>query len=255
MSTHPRINPFARRAAVTGLAIVGFITLVGAGMWLAIYSARYIPPAMSGLGAAAVYLGSLLTPDHAPTLSVIPSASTTIPFDNEISTAPAALSPNTSTTPIVPTPKAAPVTPGLATSNTYQMGGGTSSLIGLPDLIVSIDAVGYLATSSVESFVTATSVPSGIRPAVRFTVKNSGTNIAGAWRFSASIPTRTVYFYQSPPQQALNPGDHIEYTLGFDQANTGANQMVSVTANFDHAVVESNTNNNSASAQLTILGP
>jgi len=254
MSTQ-QINPSARRAAVTGLAIVGFITLVGAGMWLAVYSARYIPPAMSGLGAAAVYLGALFTPDSAPALSVIPSASTTIPFDDEPSTMPVALSPNTPTAPIMPTPKTAPVTPGLATSNTYQMGGGTPALIGLPDLIVSVDAVGYLATSSVESFVTATSVPSGIRPAVRFTVKNSGTNIAGAWRFSASIPAQAVYIYHSPLQQALNPGDNIEYTLGFDRANTGANQMFSVTANFDHAVVESNTNNNSASAQLTILGP
>ena len=99
-----------------------------------------------------------------------------------------------------------------------------------------------------------TTAPSGSRPAVVFTIKNIGTNVAGSWRWSASIPTQTSYLYQSLPQQALNPGDSIEYTLGFDQANKGSGQMISVTANFDRAVAESDANNNSASATLTILG-
>ena len=81
-----------------------------------------------------------------------------------------------------------------------------------------------------------------------------GINSSGKWRFSAYIPTRSSYLYYSPFQQSLSPGDSIDYTLGFDQAIPGSDKIISVTANFDHAVTESSTNNNIASAQLTILG-
>ncbi len=238
-----------RKAALTGLAVVGFITLVILGILFAVYSARYVPTAARGIGAAAVYLGSVFTPAPAPTLVVIPSASTTIAFPEATTTALA--------TPTAPAKPSQPVTPtpGQTTSGTYQIGGNTPSApYGFPDLTVSINAVGYLATTSAESFVAALTVPNGSRPAVKFTVKNSGTNIASAWRFSASIPTQITYVYQSQLQQPLNPGDSIEFTLGFDQANRGTDQTISVTVNPDNAVTESATNNNSASAKLTILG-
>jgi hypothetical protein len=128
------------------------------------------------------------------------------------------------------------------------------SLFGFPDLVVSIKDIGYLATSSAESFVASSTVPFGSRPAVVFTIKNVGTNATGAWRFSASIPTQTAYIYQSQLQPPLNPGDSIDYTLGFDQANKGANKMISITANFDRTITESNPDNNSASTNITILG-
>jgi hypothetical protein len=88
--------------------------------------------------------------------------------------------------------------------------------------------------------------------------------VSGVWRFSASIPTQSSYFFQSQPQQALAPGDSIDYVLGFDQANKGSGQMISVTANIKYVdpftgaitfpVAESNSNNNSASTVITILG-
>lgn len=244
-----------RQAALNGLAIVGFVALVGAGMWLAVYSARFVPIAVSRLGAAAVSLTSLFTPAPGPSLSVVTGATTTIPFGNGTST-PVAIA--TSTTPAKTPSNPTPVTPtaGPEASSTTQLGGTptTPTLYGLPDFVVNITAVGYLSTTSADSFIVATSVPNGARPAVRFSIKNIGTNVAGAWRFSASIPTQTAYIYQSAPQQSLNPGDHIDYTMGFDQANPGANQTISITANFDHAVTESNTNNNSASATITIVG-
>jgi subtilase family serine protease len=148
------------------------------------------------------------------------------------------------------------VTAGTRTSETIPLGGTvpTGTPYGLPDLTTSITAVGYLATTSADSFVASATVPAGSRPAVRFTIKNTGTNVTGSWRFSASIPTQTAYIFQSQPQQSLAPGDSIDYTLGFDQANRGSNQTISVTANFDNAVAESNKNNNSASAAVTILG-
>jgi hypothetical protein len=90
--------------------------------------------------------------------------------------------------------------------------------------------------------------------AVRFTIKNVGTNVTGQWRWSASIPTESAFIYQSQPQQSLAPGDRIEYTLGFDQAIRGFERTISVSANFDRTVAESNPNNNSASAKITVLG-
>ncbi len=247
-----------QQAAVKVLAVIGFVALIGAGMWLAVYSTRFVPSVVNRVGAAAVYLGSVFTsaPSNTPNLSVVPTqtASTTIPFDQTASTTPPAKAPPTTRT-TTAMPKQIATTAGTRTNTTYELGTTTTpSLYGLPDFTVAITAVGYLATTSADSFVASSTVPAGSRPAIKFTIKNIGTNATGAWRFSALIPTQTAYIYQSQPQQSLNPGDSIDYTLGFDQANKGSNETITVTANFDHAVVESNTNNDSASAQITILG-
>ena len=231
------------------LAGVGFVALLGATMWLAIYSTRFVPTVVQRIGAAAVYLGSVFTPADGSSLSVIPTASTTILFGAGTTTSPTT-NPATTTLPVPVHP-----TPGHETSGTYPIGGtGSPALYGLPDLMVSINAVGYLATTSANSFVPSATVPSGARPAVRFTVKNIGTNVAGSWRFSASIPTQVSYLYQSLPQQPLNPGDSIDYTLGFDQATRGTDKTITINANFDRTVSESNMNNNTASTTVTILG-
>ena len=243
----------ASKTVVNGLAVVGFLALVVAGMWLAVYSTRFVPTVVNRVGSAAVYLGSVFTPAPEPTLSVISTtvASTTISFGtaSSVSTSsPQATATSTS-------PKQIATTAGTKTSGTYQIGGTTTVVTpyGLPDLAVTISAIGYFATASDNSFVASQTVPAGSRPAVKFTIKNIGTNWTGTWRFSTSIPTQTTYVYQSDPQQSLAPGDSIDYTLGFDQANKGANQTISITANFDHAAVESNENNNNITAFFNVL--
>ncbi|MBI4088697.1 hypothetical protein HY415_01225 [Candidatus Kaiserbacteria bacterium] len=238
-----------RTVMVNTLAIVGFVALIGASMWLAVYSARYVPEVVTRFGSAAVYLGSVFNPSTA-SLSVVPTptATTTIP-STEVSSTPSK--------PAAPAEaKPAPTTPGEKTTSVVQISGAaaTNALTGLPDLVVTIKAIGYLATSSADSFIATSTVPSGRRPAVSFTIKNVGTNASGSWRFSATIPTQSFFLYQSQPQQSLNPGDSIDYTLGFDQATAGADKMISITANFDRTVAELNLDNNSASTKLTILG-
>ena len=242
-----------RQAAITGLAIVGFIGLVGAGIWLGVYSTRYVPSVVNQVGAAAVYLGSIFTPSTA-SLSVVPTptASSTISH-----TASSTADTVATKEPILTEPKKVTPTAGEKTNSIVQISespSGTGVLTGLPDLIVTINTIGYLATTSADSFVASSTVPTGSRPAVRFSIKNVGTNTSGVWHFSASIPTQSSFIYQSQPQQLLNPGDSIDYTLGFDQATTGTGKMISITANFDRTVTESNSNNNSASATITILG-
>ena len=246
-----------RQTAIRSLAVIGFITLITLGLWLAVYSTRFVPPIVSRIGTAAVYLGSVFTPPTPPSLSVVPTASTT-PFGEASSTLSTGVSStNASNAASTIPPRHTEPTAGATTNTTYQITSATTSVAtpnGLPDFVVNITAIGYLATTSAESFVASSTVPNGSRPAVRFTIKNVGTGTSGQWRFSASIPTQTAYIYQSQPQQPLAPGDSIDYTLGFDQANRGAGQVISITANFDHTVAESNPNNNSASANITILG-
>ena len=239
-----------RQAAVNGLAVVGFIALVATGIYLAVYSTRFVPAVMDRIGAAAVYLGSVLRPSPA-SLSVVPSpeATTTIPFGAATTT--------TSTEPVKEIPAVSTLKPsaGVKKSTVEQIGGTATPAApyGLPDLLVTVSAIGYLTTPSTDSFVASSSVPAGMRPAVKFTVTNIGTNVSGPWRFSAAIPTRTTYLYQSTAQQSLNPGESIDYTLGFDRASTGTTQPMTITANYDNTVTEFRTDNNSISFSITVL--
>lgn len=247
-----------RAKIINMLAVVGFIALVGASMWLAVYSTRYVPGVATNIGTAAVYLGSVFTPEPKPSLEVVPNPEvpTTISFGEASSTISTSADSASVSSATPPQPRQQTPAAGARTSNTYQIGGATAatSLSGLPDLAVTINAIGYLTTASADSFIASSTVPSGSRPAVHFTIKNIGTNMSGPWRFSATIPTQSSYIYQSQLQQPLAPGDSIDYTLGFDQAIPGFDKTISVTANFDHAVTESNTNNNNASASVTVLG-
>jgi len=241
-----------RKAAINGLAVVGFVALIAAGLSLAVYSVRFIPTVVNGIGSAAVYLGSVFSP--ASDLSVVPTgqAPSTIYFGEASSTT----STNTVPTVVAPTsPSNVTTAAGTKTDNIYQISGTTTpTLFGLPDLAINITEIGYLNSVSTDSFIASSTVPANGRPAVKFTIKNIGTNKTGQWRWSAVIPTQSFYIYQSQLQQSLLPGESIDYTLGFDQANKGADQPISITVNFDHAVGESNTNNNSASTKLTIIG-
>lgn len=239
----------SRQAAIHALAVVGFIALIGASVWLAVYSARFVPSVVNNIGEATVYLGSLFTraPSDGSPSDASSTASTTIQLGGDE---------NPATKPTKA--KSTSVTAGAATGGTYQIGTSTpvqgAPLSGLPDFVTTIDAVGYLTSTSTDSFVASSTVPGGARVAARFTIKNIGTNATGAWRWSASIPTESAYIYQSQPQQSLLPGDRIEYVLGFDQAIRGSERTISVSANFDRAVAESNPNNNSASTKITVLG-
>jgi hypothetical protein len=108
-------------------------------------------------------------------------------------------------------PKAATVqTSGTQTtaqpSYTYVPATQIAALYGLPDLSVRILSV----------------MPQGSRVSVQFEIKNIGTNVArSGWSFNAQLPLNPSYTYQSQTQQALNPGDKIVYTLGFDNQYQG----------------------------------
>ena len=237
-----------RQAATNSLAVVGFIALLGLGVWGAIYSARYVP---GTVGTAAVYLGSLFNPAPAADVAVVPTASSTI---ISFGTPAATTTPAVATT----TPKSATTTPKKpstpkTTTVEVVVPSATVAPYGLADLTVYAGVVGYLTTNSTDSFIPSTTVPSGARPAVKFTVKNIGTNWSGTWRFSASIPTRTSYSYHSASQASVGPGDSIDYVLGFDQNVKGDQQPLVISVNDDTVVRESNTTNNTVEFKINVL--
>ena len=67
----------AKRAAVNGLAVVGFLALIFLGIMLAIYGARFVPDTISRL-TSAVYLSSEPTNEPATTTNGGRPATTTV---------------------------------------------------------------------------------------------------------------------------------------------------------------------------------
>lgn len=241
----PQIEHSYRAAAVKSLAAVGFIALVTLGIWLAVYSTRFVPSIANGVGAAAVYIGNLVTKNDATSLTVVPTPDTPVTLLEPATTTPSVA---TTTAPAPVTEKTVVRTPAPSVPVVQQ----PVAPYGLPDLTVVMTATGYMTTTSTDSFVASSTVPKNMRPAVRFSVLNVGTNVTGLWRFSASLPTRSTFVYQSGPQQSLAPGGAVDFTLGFDSPQIGNNLPVSVTVNPDATFAESNTKNNSASISLTI---
>lgn len=245
------------RAAVNGLAVVGFVALIVLGMGLAVYSARFVPSAVSGLASAGVYFSSLFSPADDANLEVVP---TEIPFgETPLEETPAAAA--TSTPAETPAQPAAPVVPsaGPSTSGTYYpVGGGVGTVspenfYGLPDLTVTITAVGYLAQNNKpDTFVAAGTIPNNKQGAIKFTITNIGTNKTGAWELEVEVPTspsaiKTFNMESMGPNQQQS--NSIIY---FDRAREGENREITVRVDSDRDVDESNESNNDDSATIDI---
>lgn len=127
------------------------------------------------------------------------------------------------TTPTTPTTPVKPTTPvrGPETTTTYPVGGTgqASDPNGYVDLTARVIEVGVVDKTT--GVFTASSTPSrnpvNARPAVRFAVENIGTKTSPMFMFNAVLPTYPAHIFSTPSaQKALNPGDRIEYTIGFD---------------------------------------
>ena len=183
-----------RRATINALAIVGFVVLIIIGMALAVYAATFVPKAVTRIGGAAVYLSSIFVPSEAPAAIEVVTPGDTIPFADAPGAGIA------TTTPVVETPAKPAVAPTAITPRpgtpTYTVVTTTKPapvLYGLPDLTVAVVAKGYLTSADTSSFVKSDSVPSGERPAVKFSVLNTGTNASGRFDFTAKLPTRSSF--------------------------------------------------------------
>ena len=231
------------------LAVVGFVSLVGGGMLLAVYSARFVPKAISGLSTAAVSLSSVFIPNETPTVATEPAATTTEATATTVATS---SSPTETTAPTTPAKPAAgqETFTVIGGANT----GGSATLSGLPDLIVNIAQVGYYAAGTEAPLIVSNTIPADASGGeVTFIVSNSGSNVVpSGWNFTVSLPSQTDQSYTSPGQPQLLPGERLKFTLGFTHLTSGADQVLSVSADMQNTVAESNDNNNAASVLLTV---
>jgi hypothetical protein len=237
-------------ATMGALAIVGFIALIIIGIALAIYSAQFIP--------------TLVSTFNSPSSSNNTGMASTSSGHLEIATSTMGTNGYSLTTTTIPqsTVNSNDILPGVGTmpAGTYpsKTSSGdtapakTHAPYGLPDLAVTIISTGYLTGESTDSFVSGTVIPPGARPAVKFSVTDTGTNSTGPWNFLALIPTVSGQSFTSPTESSLNPGDHTVFTLGFNQAAEGPNQTITVVADPNNQIQESSKSNNSASSAVTI---
>lgn len=242
-----------RRAAVNGLAVVGFIALVFVGITLAIYAARYVPETVARLGAANVYFSSIFGgDDNGEDLEVVPGEEVPFPSEDESNVdndnvpsldedkdeTPAKPATPTTSRPTTPTVIQVPITVPVAP-------------YGKADLSVRLIATGYLRSANTSSFVSDNEVPEGERPAVKFRVTNIGTNNSGAWNFKAKLPTTSSYTYESKNQASLAPNQYVDFTLGFDRPKDGE-QTITITIDSEDDVNESNERNNTLSIDIEV---
>lgn len=151
---------------------------------------------------------------------------------------------DTTGTPSTPTPR----TPGEETSGTFPLGTTptTSNPNGYVDLAARIIEVGLVNKNTGEFIASSTPTrTSGIyRVAIRFAVENLGTRTSDQWTFNAVLPTFPSHIFSSPTQQALGPGDRIEFTLGFDKFVDDDEGLFTVNIDPAFRINESNKDNN-----------
>ncbi|QSH39414.1 hypothetical protein JXR01_00150 [Candidatus Kaiserbacteria bacterium] len=86
-----------------------------------------------------------------------------------------------------------------------------------------------------------------------FRVTNRGTKQSGNWYFSAMLPTRGGYPFNSDAQRTLMPNESVEIFMTFDQLIPGTHTF-SVQVDESNYIYESNEYNNAARQTITVLG-
>jgi hypothetical protein len=188
------------------------------------------------------------TPNGSSAATVTGKTALTIENDN-FATSPGAT--GTTSQPSTPPPTHT-VTPGSQTSQTYPLSGGipVSNPNGSVDLTAKILEVGVVDKSTGQFISSSTPSRSATansgqyRLAVRFAIENDGTKTSPQFDFNAVLPTLPLYIFSSPMQQALAPGDRIEFTLGFDSFNAAGDGQITVNVDPSGRINEQNKTNN-----------
>lgn len=125
----------------------------------------------------------------------------------------------------------------------YSTGPTPSDPNGAIDLEARILEVGVVDKDT--NVFTASSSPSAnLRIAVKFDVINKGTKTSGSWSFNAVLPTLPLYIYSGDSQLPLQPGDRIEFIIGFDSVERKKDDEFIVNVDPSNSVTESNKSNN-----------
>lgn len=146
-----------------------------------------------------------------------------------------------------PTPKI----PGEKTEQIFTPATTPNNPNGIADLKVTILEVGVVDKTT-NAFAKTDTLRRSDRIGVRFSVENTGTKATGEWRFNAILPTFPPHTFNSEAEPSLLPGDHIEFTIGFDQSVDGK-QIVKFVIDPQEAVKEVIEENNIATIDIMIL--
>lgn len=224
------------KGAMNTLAVVGFGALLVAGILLAVYAARHVPEALSRLSSA-VFLstdGERNGGTETPSAPEAPSAPAT-------TTQPAA-----TTTPSTPAPSAARTGGPLYYPQAPRVVVSQPQLYGLPDLVLTDVRGGYFRGST---FVEDDEVPANRDAAVRFTVRNTGTNVATGWRVRVEVTGEDTAVGGGG---MLMPNGYQNFTLRIENPEEDRRIRINIEVDDQNRVAESNERNNSASLRLDI---
>ncbi|MFC1729776.1 hypothetical protein ACFL6I_05515 [candidate division KSB1 bacterium] len=126
-----------------------------------------------------------------------------------------------------------PLTAGERTDEVFPISSSrsVSDPNGRVDLSVRIIGTGIVDANG--NFIPSSSISvTEKRGAVQFSVTNQGSRASDTWTFNAVLPTMPMHIFHSTNQKALQPGDRIDFTLGFDQLNRSLTEGV-ITINAD----------------------
>ncbi len=120
-----------------------------------------------------------------------------------------------------------------------------SKIYGTPDLKVYDLKIGYIAPNGY--FIEKSSFAKNESMVIRFRVLNAGTKTSPSWSFNLALPALKKSLYTSAAQPKLAPCKGRLYTVTVQNAEfIEGNNLVSVTADPQNLIYESNERNNSA---------
>ncbi len=124
---------------------------------------------------------------------------------------------------------------------------------GKPDLEVTLIGTGIIDPAS-RQFMSTNYAGYNDEIAIKFQVKNIGTNVSGPWKLRINTPSRTTPYYDSPSQVSIKPGDRIVYTTSFDSPSTTGVNTAYITADPLNMIDENSKNNNQIVVPIYIEG-
>ncbi|OHA18666.1 MAG: hypothetical protein A2664_00360 [Candidatus Taylorbacteria bacterium RIFCSPHIGHO2_01_FULL_46_22b] len=142
------------------------------------------------------------------------------------------------------------VTAGTTTQKVYPITNTkTPAPYGKTDLAPRVLEIGVINKITNE-FTATSSLRVYDRIAVRFVVENLGSSASGHWQFSAVLPTFPMHIFESEGQQSLEPGDRIEYTIGFDQVEPDVDGRFVINVDPTSSIAEASESNNIATTTI-----
>ncbi|MCI0597728.1 hypothetical protein L0Y34_01505 [Candidatus Parcubacteria bacterium] len=223
-----------KKAAINGLAVVGFGALIIGGIFLAIYAARYVPETLSRLSGAVI-----LSTDEEPQVE-----EPVVPVTESEEEEPRTGGPLYVPAP-VPEPAPAPTNPPVYYTPP-QVISTQPQLYGRADLALTNARVGYFRGSS---FVEDNEVPDNRDAGVKFTVRNNGTNVASGWRVRVDVEGEDEV---TGSGGQLMPGGTQNFTLRIENPEEGENIRIEIDVDYRDSVDESNERNNDRTLDIDI---